>query len=387
MKIVYVLNNGARAGASMAFKNILPGLLANGVYPIVIIPEKNELYDELLQNGIKAYMTRYKPNTYPRFDNITSVILFLPRIVARRIVNHIAVRRLCQELKNQEINIVHTNTSIIDIGYRIAKKLGIPHIYHIREYADEYFKHKLYPTDAVFTKHLLSPDTYSICITKDIQKHFHLDDKNYSTVIYDGVAHDESMSYIQEKEDFYIFVGRIEYGKGIDILIDSYIKAKAEQIELPHLIVIGNVNDIKLYQSLQTKIKLAGVTNDIDFKGELNNVTEYIRRAKAVIVPSRMEGFGLVTTEAMFCHSLVVGNDIGGTKEQFDNGLEMFNNEIGIRYHNGIELIDILKEIANKDISEYTSVIDLAYKTVSRLYTLESSVMSIISFYNKITYA
>ena len=52
-----------------------------------------------------------------------------------------------------------------------------------------------------------------------------------------------------------------------------------------------------------------------------------------LIVPSKCEGFGLVTVEGMLNGSLVVGKDTGGTKEQFDNGKSFCGKEIGLRYN------------------------------------------------------
>lgn len=55
-------------------------------------------------------------------------------------------------------------------------------------------------------------------------------------------------------------------------------------------------------------------------------------KAQALIVASRFEGFGFITTEAMWNDCLVIGKNIAGTKEQFDNGVAETGHEIGLRF-------------------------------------------------------
>lgn len=54
--------------------------------------------------------------------------------------------------------------------------------------------------------------------------------------------------------------------------------------------------------------------------------------ASAIIISSQSEGFGRVMAEAMYNGCLVDGKNAAGIKEQFDNGLQFCDQEIGIRY-------------------------------------------------------
>src|SRR5699024_10332988 len=43
-------------------------------------------------------------------------------------------------------------------------------------------------------------------------------------------------------------------------------------------------------------------------------IANWMNAADVLIVPSYMEGFGLVALEAMACHTPVIGSDVGGLK-------------------------------------------------------------------------
>ena len=78
-------------------------------------------------------------------------------------------------IKKFNPDIIHTNVSPITIGYRVAKELKIPHVWHIREYLDKDFKIKPFPSMNSLKNKL--KNSYSIAITKDVKNHFALDDK------------------------------------------------------------------------------------------------------------------------------------------------------------------------------------------------------------------
>ena len=89
-----------------------------------------------------------------------------------RIFNFIAVSKIAKTAAKYGIDIVHTNVSVCSIGFRVSRKLNVPHIYHIREYADKDFGLYYIPTRNIYLRQLTARNSYNICITKDIQKYF-----------------------------------------------------------------------------------------------------------------------------------------------------------------------------------------------------------------------
>ena len=42
-------------------------------------------------------------------------------------------------------DIIHTNTGVIHEGLKVAKRLKIPHVWHLREYQDKDFNWEAFP--------------------------------------------------------------------------------------------------------------------------------------------------------------------------------------------------------------------------------------------------
>ena len=114
------------------------------------------------------------------------------------------------------------------------------------------------------------------------------------------------------------------------------------------------------------------------------DILSLYKEAKALIVPSLSEGFGFITAEAMFCGCLVIGNDTAGTKEQFDNGLEMTGEEIALRYTKQEELVQHLIDVTNEPIKHYEPMILRAQQVVTQLYSTETHAERVYEFYNYI---
>ena len=128
----------------------------------------------------------------------------------------------------------------------------------------------------------------------------------------------------------------------------------------------------------------AGIDSRVDWLGTRSDVYDLMAHALAEIVPSHFEGFGFITAEAMFNGCLVIGRNIGGTKEQFDNGVELTGEEIGIRFEKDQELPAILHSIVQKGIKHYEPMILRAQQVVQQLYTSERNAELIYQFYQYI---
>lgn len=265
--------------------------------------------------------------------------------------------------------------SVIDIGARAAKQCGIPHVYHFREYADLDFSMHYFPSESSF----LNTVDFSICITKDIQKHHRLSGNPHSAVIYNGIAPKaETMPFPSDgKGKYLLFAGRLEPTKGLDELIHAYGKS---QIDTP-LWVAGEALKSEYMESLLREVKEQELDGKVVFLGMRKDLPLLMRDAQCVIVPSASEAFGRVMPEAMFQGCLVVGKDCGGMHEQFENGLKFTGGEIGLRYKTSDELADLLKYLDSKADE---CMRQRAFQTVNHFYSVESNVQNTIEFYNHV---
>lgn len=107
----------------------------------------------------------------------------------------------------------------------------------------------------------------------------------------------------------FLFVGRLERVKGIDILIDVIIELLSEQHSLK-LYILG---DGSLRNSLEKRVKKNHLENSIIFKGFVipDVVANYLAEADCLIMPSRSEGMPVTLWEAVQVGVPVIGTNVG----------------------------------------------------------------------------
>lgn len=111
-----------------------------------------------------------------------------------------------------------------------------------------------------------------------------------------------------EKEDFYLFIGRFDRQKGFDRLYDFWDETR------PMLkIVGGNVVDADSEYAPRDNMTFMGWMDNAALDG-------LIAKAKALIVPSRWEGFGLVVLEAYRNATPVICSNRGALPELVSHG-------------------------------------------------------------------
>lgn len=374
MKVAYILHDtDATGGAYKSFLPMLYALMKKGVEPLVVVPNSNGLTRELEVKGIPTLVLNYRLNTYPYESSIKDFILWIPRLIARRMVNAIASRQLARQLNG--FDLVHSNSSVIDIGARAARLAGLPHIYHFREYSG-LKDMRYYPSKKRFYQTI----THAICITQGVQEDHQL--THNAEVIYDCIFNEafNNSQPTTNSHAYLFFAGRLEQNKGIEDLLEAY--AKSDQTR--PLLVAGAALEDGYRKKLEDKTKQLNIQTKVQFLGSRNDVPELMAAASATIVPSYSEGFGRILPEAMFMHCLTIGRDTTGTKEQFDNGLRLTGAEIGLRFTTTQELTELLNQVFQSAPNHWDDYRERAYTTVSTLYTDTACSEAVMKFYNKI---
>lgn len=100
------------------------------------------------------------------------------------------------------------------------------------------------------------------------------------------------------KDDVIVYVGRLEPYKRVDILLNV---AKHLEYEI-HVIGTGSLEK-KLKQKAPSNVSFLG------FISEKEKIRE-LKRAKVLVNPSEVEGFGLVLLEAMACKTLPIARNL-----------------------------------------------------------------------------
>lgn len=385
MKVAYVLNSPkALGGASKAFKTMLNGLRQRGIVPIIILPARGQMYDELSGMGLTCFTTNFRSNVYPYWRSLKDKVLFLPRLAARQFLRYKARRALLQRLRHEGIALIHTNVGVVDLGFWASRRLGVPHIYHIREYADLDFGMHYFPRKECFKKQLEADNSFSICITRDIQRHHGQEESPRSRVIYDGICPALSTRPAMAWGDYFLFAGRLEHTKGLDILLDAYAICQQNGWNVLPLKVAGRVSEADYTERIHQFVSEHRLDDKVTFLGERSDINTLFCEARALVVPSRHEGFGLCMPEAMFNGCLVLAHDTAGTHEQLENGLRMTHADIALRFDSAEQLAKILAEVTRASAVQYADMVHNAFDVVNQSYTSEAHVRQVYEFYQDI---
>ncbi len=117
-----------------------------------------------------------------------------------------------------------------------------------------------------------------------------------------------------------ICVGRLNFGKGQDLLINAVpiIKKSYPDIQLNFL----GSGDWK--EDLETLVSKLGLERNIHFLGHVphHDIFGYISNAYVLILPTRFEAFSFVIIEAMSVGTPVIASKIGGIPEIIRHGID-----------------------------------------------------------------
>lgn len=385
MKILYIASSGAPTGlygGSVALLNMLKGV-AQSENIVVAFPDKGVLVDKLTEMGIECrLLPKYDLTVFPGLETFRQKIEFIPRFVRMLYKRKRGIKELNKLVREIKPDLIHTNVGPEDYGHFVGIKNNIPHVWHIREYQDKDFRMHPYPSMKSFREKLKHPNNHLVSITKDIFNHFSMD-SDKDIVIYDGVFPEKKVIDSIVKEPYFLFTGSLKEAKGLDFLLVSYIDY-IKQGGTYKLLVVGAGGPESYKAKCLSIIQNAGIERNVDFLGFRDDVYSLMSHASAMIVPSRFEGFGFITAEAMYNNCLVVGRDTGGTKEQFDNGLHLYGKEIGLRFLSHQELTNHLLAIECNGVSYYSKMLDRAFRTVNKLYSNQVNLNKLLSFYKKI---
>ncbi|MFC2947734.1 polysaccharide pyruvyl transferase family protein [Virgibacillus sediminis] len=156
-------------------------------------------------------------------------------------------------------------------------------------------------------------------LKQDIHENFSISDDKISVInmgVNRNVFHEHSKEEIRKKlgvdqeEKMLLFVGNLIRAKGLDELTAAYRTLTKEDPSIT-LHLIGEPKDEAYFQELSEKTDaLEGGT--IHGGMAQTDVAEWMAASDVFVLPSHIEGFGLVALEAMACGLPVVGTDVGG---------------------------------------------------------------------------
>lgn len=108
---------------------------------------------------------------------------------------------------------------------------------------------------------------------------------------------------------YILFLSRIHEKKGCDLLVDAFAKVAAGEPDLD--LVIAGPDQVGLATGLRARAAKLGIADRIHWPGMVGGAAKYgaFRGARAFILPSHQENFGIVVAEALACECPVLISD------------------------------------------------------------------------------
>ena len=177
---------------------------------------------------------------------------------------------------------------------------------------------------------------------------------------------------LNQAEDYYIFVGRVEEIKDVNVLVDAFRSMPSKKLK-----IVGRGD---LSEHIAARLEKESIHNIelLGFKPH-DEVNTLLKHAKALIMCSQWyETFGMVIAEAYSCGTPVIVGNIGNIKDLVIPGKtgEVFE------YNSQQDMIAAIKRFEDKPYREYSRN---AYALFNEGLTSESNYNLLMNIYDKLT--
>lgn len=291
-----------------------------------------------------------------------------PKRLKNNIKNICNAEALAEELTRRNVNIVYSNTGFIITGALIKKKNPhMVHIWHLREFGEEDHHFGIFFGRRLYYK-ILNKYTDCVILISDALANKYRD---HITVPYTIVHDDVSSTYYIENMDEYrkgerlsiLIAGLICEGKGQREVIEAAGILREKGIPFKLYIAGGSVSR-KYMETLRRIVEARKLSDSVKFLGVVKDMNCLRSRVKFGVVASASEAFGRVTIEGMLGGLLMIGADVGGTKELIDDGKTGFLYphgdyealaEVLIRLYRSPDCINEIRKNGKKYAQRYTN--------------------------------
>lgn len=211
----------------------------------------------------------------------------------------------------------------------------------------------------------------------EIIKKYHID-PNKISVVYPSVlkpkkniSNNKSLPLHLKSQNYFLYLGTLKPSKNLPFLISSF-KSYLNQTQTQDKLVIAGKKGW-LYGEIFDEVKKHQLTEKIIFTDYIEENTKWLllSNAKALVIPSLYEGFGIPALEAMLSKTPVIASNVASLPELVQNYGQLVSPHQEQELVNAMINIEKLK--ANKE--------EISRK-ISAQYSLKSSATKLISVFN-----
>lgn len=381
MKILHILSSDDQYGSALCFLELLERELnTKEIEPIVITPKKNKINQKCDALKVKNYVVDYGQSQIPKHDKL---YIFILKYIYHSALYYIKIgkaqQKIIQIVNKNKIDIIHTNSCVIDIGSIVAKKTGLINVWHLRELGKQDFN--FYPVNFRFIKKMNSDNNRFIAISEVVKQTWNKRgiSADKITTIYDGVDANQftCKNHAEKKEKVrLVMCGSFCAAKGQKTLVEAVNGLKSTEKDKLLIDFFGKTEGT-YYEETKKLIENYNLNEIFCFKGYYNDIPRILNDYDIGILCSRAEAFGRVTVEYMMAGLCTVAPASGAN-------LELITDKCGILYkaESPGDLSHVLYNIINGKVN-YTTIGHYSSSVAVRKYDINRNANKIINYFVK----
>jgi glycosyltransferase involved in cell wall biosynthesis len=325
MRILFVHSPADLYGASRSLLRTASRLASEGHCVCVLLPGEGQLVPCLRSAGVQVILD-------PGLAHVSRQVLRRWRhrlLFPFRVIHSCA--RTVRSARQFRPDLVHTNTSLLLPGGIVARLLGVPHLWHVREvflgFAGFWWFYQWF---------LFAFSDRILCVSQAVARQFHPYIRERKVqILHNGYPASEFAPVAPDRVAAFRnrlglngarlvgLVGRIRFGrKGQDIFLEA---ASLLQQRFPAVKFLcigsafpGNEEHQVRFDRLRESLGLDGV---VLCTGDVEDIKAAYAALEISVQPSVLpESFGGVVIESMAMGKPVIATDIGATPELIEDG-------------------------------------------------------------------
>lgn len=321
MKVLFVTHCTDMGGANHSLLQLMKELKANhGIEPLLLahplkgVDPNYNIHQKCAEAGIKTIKAKFVPFKVNPKDGLKH--WWIKNWIYKIIV--------LIKLLRYDFDLVHSNSSVIEIGADISRFYRKPHIWHFREFGDLDFGMISIAGRQYEIK------TYKRCeaiiaISNVVGNHFRdVVDCSKIHVIYNGIVPKKAEFDAKHNNETIqlCIVGRISKGKNQKLAVQVVKQLLDDGVSGFHLNIIGSAFEAEksYYNEIIDYVNTNNLKQYITFWGERNDVPVLLSKMDIGLMLSNNEAFGRVTVEYMMQNLCVVASESGANFEIITNG-------------------------------------------------------------------
>lgn len=314
MNILYITHYTSLYGANRSLLDMIEALDRNVFQVYVILPSYGEL-----ERKLRALKATYA--IIPFQTDIHEARQAFSQRVERFVENSNAVSMVRRYIHKWDIDIVHSNASVTDIGAIAALLERKKHIWHIRELPVQY---RFSFDNRLLHRFLLGKAAKVICISKYVRKEQGKTIKKANTaLVYNpirvGAYKIQRGSYFNHKTIRFLVCGVIFENKKQLVAVEAIHSLLRKGISNISLTVVGD-GDAGYRKRIVDYIQKNHLERHVEMLPFADDLCDCRMSADIAIMSSVHEALGRVTLESMLSELLVIGADSGATSELIKDG-------------------------------------------------------------------